>query len=65
MLRPIILVRTGQIVTIYYDRKGFSIKNEGKALENGGLREKIKVKLPNSGNTITAIVQAPGIVKIP
>jgi len=65
MLRPPMLVRKGDSVTIIFERNGLSVSNEGNALENGGLREKIKVELPDSKKVITATVQAAGIVKIP
>jgi flagella basal body P-ring formation protein FlgA len=65
MLRPPILVRKGDAVTIVFEGNGLSVINEGIALENGGLREKIKIELPNANKILNAIVQSAGVVKIP
>jgi flagella basal body P-ring formation protein FlgA len=65
MLRPPILVRKGDAVSIVFERNGLSVINEGIALENGGLREKIKIQLPDTKKILSATIQSPGVVKIP
>lgn len=65
MLRPPVLVRKGDAVSIIFERNGISVTNEGIALENGGLREKIKIQLPDTKKILTATVQSAGVVKIP
>ena len=65
MLRPPILVRKGDAVSIVFERNGLSVVNEGIALENGGLREKINIQLPDTEKILSATVQSPGVVKIP
>ena len=65
MLRPPVLVRKGDAVSIIFERNGISVTNEGVALENGGLREKIKIQLPDTKKILTATVQSAGVVKIP
>jgi flagella basal body P-ring formation protein FlgA len=65
MLRPPILVSKGDAVSIVFERNGLSVVNEGIALENGGLREKIKIQLPDTKKILSATIQSPGVVKIP
>jgi flagella basal body P-ring formation protein FlgA len=65
MLRPQVLVRKGDAVSIIFERNGISVTNEGIALENGGLREKIKIQLPDTKKILSATIQSPGVVKIP
>lgn len=65
MVRPPVLVRKGEPVTIMIERNGIRVSNKGEALEDGGLREKIRVLLPYSNKVISAVVYAVGVVKIP
>jgi len=65
MLRPPVLVRKGDAVSIIFERNGISVTNEGLALENGGLREKIKIQLPDTKKILSATIQSAGVVKIP
>jgi len=65
MLRPPVLVRKGDAVSIIFERNGISVTNEGIALENGGLREKIKIQLPDTKKILSATIQSAGVVKIP
>jgi len=65
MLRPPILVRKGDTVSIVFEGNGISVINEGIALENGGLREKIKIQLPDTKKILSATIQTSGVVKIP
>ncbi len=65
MLRPPVLVRKGDAVSIIFERNGISVTNEGIALENGGLREKIKIQLPDTKKILSATIQSTGVVKIP
>ena len=65
MLRPPILVRKGDAVIIVFERNGLSVINEGIALENGGLREKIKIQLPDTKKILSGTVQSAGVLKIP
>ena len=65
MLRPPVLVHKGDAVSIIFERNGISVTNEGIALEDGGLREKIKIQLPDTKKILSAIIQSPGVVKIP
>ena len=65
MLRPPVLVRKGDAVSIIFERNGISVTNEGIALENGGLREKIKIQLPDTKKILSGTIQSAGVVKIP
>jgi len=65
MLRPPVMVRKGDVVSIIFERNGLRVTNEGVALENGGLREKIKIQLPDTQKILSATIQSAGVVKIP
>lgn len=63
MLRPPYNVTQGQVVQLAVQGSGFSIRNEGVALNNASEGQKVQIRT-SSGRVISGIAGADGIVKI-
>lgn len=63
MLRIPPAVQQGQTVKVVSSGAGFSVTNEGRALNRAGLGENVKVRLKN-GQVVTGTAQPGGIVEI-
>ena len=62
-LRPLVLVKRGQIVQFAVGRKtGFVVTAQLEALQDGRMGEQIKLKNPESGRTLIGVVRGPGAV---
>ena len=63
-LRPLVLVKRGQIVQIAIGKgQGFMIAAKVEALQDGRFGEQIKLKNPESGRTLMGVVRGPGSVE--
>jgi flagella basal body P-ring formation protein FlgA len=65
MVRPPMLIRKGDLVTVIYSRNGLSVSNEGEALEPGGLGGKISILLKESERIVTGTIADKGVVNLP
>lgn len=65
MLQAAPLVRRGQQVTIQAEAAGLSVKSAGEALADGSQGELVRVRNLLTNKVITAIVMAPGEVRVP
>jgi flagella basal body P-ring formation protein FlgA len=65
MLEAAPLVRRGQQVTIQAEITGLSVKSAGEALADGSQGELVRVRNLLTNKVITAIVMAPGEVRVP
>jgi flagellar basal body P-ring formation protein FlgA len=63
-LRSEIVVAKGQLVTILLQSASFTLTAQGKALEDGGLGETIRISNTGSGRTIDAVVAGPNLVRV-
>lgn len=63
MLRIPPAVQQGQTVKVVSSGTGFSVTNEGRALNRAGAGENVKVRLKN-GQVVTGIAQPGGIVEV-
>ncbi|MCC8458144.1 flagellar basal body P-ring formation chaperone FlgA [Photorhabdus aegyptia] len=63
MLRRPWTVRSGQSVVVIVQGNGFQIRNEGKAINNAAISDKVRVRM-NSGHVITGQALENGSVKI-
>jgi len=63
MLRPPYWVVQGQAVQLIVEGSGFSIRNEGIALNNASEGQTVQIRI-NSGRVISGITTASGVVKI-
>ncbi|WP_118984343.1 flagellar basal body P-ring formation chaperone FlgA [Photorhabdus sp. CRCIA-P01] len=63
MLRRPWVVRSGQSVVVIVQGNGFQIRNEGKAINNAAISDKVRVRM-NSGHVITGQALENGNVKI-
>lgn len=61
---PPALVDRNQIVQISFRRAGLTIRAEGRALNRGGLGDRIRVMNTDSHNTVTGIVRADGTIVV-
>lgn len=63
-LRPLVLVKRGQIVQISIGKgQGFMIAAKVEALQDGRFGEQIKLKNSESGRTLNGVVRGPGAVE--
>lgn len=58
------LVRKNNIVDLLFERRGLSLKAEGRALEDGSLGDTIKVMNTHSRKTVVATVVGSGVVSV-
>lgn len=63
MLRLPLAVTSGQVVQVTVTGDGFSITNQGKALNNAVVKEKVRVRM-DSGQVVEGIVVGKGEVSI-
>jgi flagella basal body P-ring formation protein FlgA len=63
MLRIPPAVQQGQTVKVVSSGTGFSVTNEGRALNRAGAGESVKVRL-KSGQVVTGIAQPGGVVEV-
>jgi len=59
-----LMVKKGNQVAILTDTPGIKVRVAGKALANGALGDRIRVKNQSSKRELEAIVTAPGVVKV-
>lgn len=57
-------IRQGQQVKVITQGKGFSVSSEGKAINNAGLGQLAKAKMPN-GTIVRGIAKTNGIIEVP
>jgi hypothetical protein len=57
------LVRRGQPVMIVYEQPGFALTLRGRALEDAGLGQSVRVLNTSSNQTIDAVVTGPGAAR--
>lgn len=61
---PPAIVDRNQIVPISFNAGGLSINTEGRALERGGIGDRIRVMNLNSRTTVFGFVQPDGTIKV-
>lgn len=61
---PPALVERNQLVLLRYRHGGLSITAEGRALDRGGLGERVRAMNLASRSTLTGVVAAPGEIDI-
>ncbi len=55
-----VLVRRGDTIELMYRGEGFAVSSMGLAQDDGGKGKSIRVKIPTSSQTVTAIVTEAG-----
>lgn len=63
-LREPVVVAKGEIITMSYAVPGVQLTDRGRALENGGVGDIIRIMNLSSNRTITAEVGGPGLVHV-
>jgi len=63
-LKPLMLVRSGQRVTLVLDYNGLQIKSSGKALRSARMGELVKVRNSQSQKIVEGVVVGEGLVRI-
>ena len=63
-LSPLLLVRSGQQVTLVLDYNGLHIKSTGKALRSATLGQLVKVRNSQSQKIVEGVVAGEGLVRI-
>jgi len=63
-LSPLLLVRSGQQVTLVLDYNGLQIKSTGKALRSATLGQLVKVRNSQSQKIVEGVVAGEGLVRI-
>ncbi|WP_299592123.1 flagellar basal body P-ring formation chaperone FlgA [uncultured Tateyamaria sp.] len=58
------IVNRNQIVPLFFNAGGLSITTEGRALERGGIGDRVRVMNLNSRATLFGLVQEDGSVKV-
>jgi len=64
MLKPRLLVKSGQKVTITLDFKGMQIKSSGRALHSASLGQVIKVRNTQTNKVVEGVVSAEGQIRV-
>ncbi|MDJ0881365.1 MAG: flagellar basal body P-ring formation chaperone FlgA [Gammaproteobacteria bacterium] len=64
MLKPRLLVKSGQKVTITLDFKGMQIKSSGRALHSASLGQLVKVRNTHSNKVVEGIVFDEGQIRV-
>jgi flagella basal body P-ring formation protein FlgA len=64
-LRPRLVIKRGEIVTVMLDGQGFRIRAQGRAESDGRHGEAIRVLNLGSRRDIVARVEGPGVVRVP
>ena len=63
-LRPRLMVRSGQQVTLILNYKGLSIRSSGKALQSAHIGQVIKVRNNQSRKIVEGVVSGEALVKV-
>lgn len=63
-LKPLMLVRSGQRVTLLLDYNGLQVRSSGKALRSARMGELVKVLNSQSNKIVEGIVAGEGLVRI-
>lgn len=63
-LSPLLLVRSGQQVTLVLDYRGLQIKSTGKALRSARMGQLVKVRNSQSQKIVEGVVAGEGLVRI-
>ena len=61
---PPALINRNQIVAIHFSASGLAISTEGRALERGGIGDRVRIMNLSSRATLFGYVQADGSVKV-
>jgi flagella basal body P-ring formation protein FlgA len=64
LLKPQLLIKRGEKVTILADTGAVQVRMEGKALMDGARGQVIRVRNLSSKREVEAAVVAPGIVQV-
>lgn len=62
---PAALIERNQMVTLVFHRGALAIKAEGRSLARGGVGDVIKVMNLASRSTVSGVVGADGIIRVP
>jgi flagellar basal body P-ring formation protein FlgA len=58
------VVRRGQQVALIADTGSFQVRASGKALNDGGIRDRVRVQNENSLKVVEGVVDGPGTVRV-
>ncbi|MEP2892054.1 flagellar basal body P-ring formation chaperone FlgA [Tateyamaria sp.] len=61
---PPALINRNQIVSVHFQTSGLRISTEGRALERGGIGDRVRVMNLNSRATLFGFVQADGSIEV-
>ncbi len=61
---PPALVDRNQIVSIHFETQGLMITTEGRALERGGIGDRVRIMNLSSRSTLFGFVQADGTIRV-
>lgn len=61
---PAAIVNRNQIVPLVFQTSGISISTEGRAMERGGVGDRIRIMNLQSRATLFGLVQADGTIKV-
>ena len=61
---PPAIVDRNQIVSLWFEAAGLSISTEGRAMERGGVGDRIRIMNLQSRSTLFGFVQADGSIKV-
>lgn len=61
---PPAVINRNQIVALHFNAGGLSIRTEGRALERGGIGDRVRIMNLNSRATLFGFVQADGSIKV-
>lgn len=61
---PPALINRNQIVSLHFQAAGLRISTEGRALERGGLGDRVRIMNLSSRTTLFGYVQADGSIKV-
>jgi len=65
LIKPRLLIRRGETVTLISQTSGVRVSALGEALEDGIAGQRIRVRNRSSKRVVDGIVEAPGIVRVP
>ena len=63
-VKPIELIHKGDLVTMIFRTSFMTLTLRGQALENGALKDTIRVKNLSSGKTVVGSITQSGIVSV-
>lgn len=63
-LAPLLMVRSGQQVTLVLNYNGLQIRSSGKALKSATLGELVKVRNSQSQKIVEGVVEGEGLVRV-